>query len=153
MDLNGDGSLDKNEFRQAILDFGLDFDKASIDVLFNEFDVNKDGKLSYEEFIRGVRGDMSQERHALIMKAFKKFDKDGSGVVNINTLKNNYDVSKHPDVISKRKTKEQVMKEFTLSVEASFAVRMGNEKPDGKVTEEEFIEYYQGISAIIDDDQ
>lgn len=65
------------------------------------------------------------------MKAFNKFDKNGSKVANINDLKNGYDVSKHPDVIAKRKTKDQIIKEFMLTFEASQAVRMGNYKPDG----------------------
>ena len=62
MDLDNSNTLSKDEFRKAILDFGLDFDKASIDLLFNEFDVNHDGVLSFEEFVRGVRGNMTQER-------------------------------------------------------------------------------------------
>ena len=65
------------------------------------------------------------------MKAFNKFDKYATKVANINDLKAGYDVSKHPDVISKRKTKDQIIKEFMLTFEAAHAVRMGNYQPDG----------------------
>ena len=81
---------------------------------------------------------MSQERHALVMKAFNKFDKDGSKVINVHDLKDSYDVSKypqnsrmHPDFLSKKKTKEQILKEFLLTFEIAHSNRMGNYKPDG----------------------
>ena len=62
MDDDNSKTLSKQEFNKAMLDFGLDFDKASLDLLFKEFDVNQDGSLSFDEFVRGVRGNMSQQR-------------------------------------------------------------------------------------------
>ena len=65
------------------------------------------------------------------MKAFKKFDKDGSKVINVHDLSDGYDVSKHPDFISKKKTKDQILKEFLLTFEIAHNTRMGNHQPDG----------------------
>jgi Ca2+-binding EF-hand superfamily protein len=42
----------------------------------------------------------------LVKKAFQKLDKDGSGVVDIEDIKDVYNTSKHPDVISGKKTRD-----------------------------------------------
>ena len=46
--------------------------------LFSVFDINRDGSVSYDEFIRVIRGDMNEMRTALVLKAFEVLDKDGS---------------------------------------------------------------------------
>lgn len=40
------------------------------------------------------------------MRAFKKFDKDNSGTINIDDLKDVYNASKHPDVKAGKKTED-----------------------------------------------
>jgi Ca2+-binding EF-hand superfamily protein len=40
----------------------------------------------------------------LVQKAFRKLDKDGSGIVDIDDIKDVYNASKHPDVLSGKKT-------------------------------------------------
>jgi hypothetical protein len=46
-----------------------------------------------------------------------------------------------------RKTERQVLEEFLSTFEMQLS-----DKPDGIVTEDEFIEYYTNVSASIDDD-
>ena len=77
--------------------------------------------------------------------AFQQFDKDGNGVVDVQEVIGVYDASKHPDVISGRKTSGQVLREFLDGFDVGGEV-------DGKVTLSEFENYYSNISASIDDD-
>ena len=47
-----------------------------------------------------------------MIKAFKKLDRDNSGVVEINDLKGVYNAKQHPDVKSGRKTEDEILAEF-----------------------------------------
>jgi len=47
------------------------------------YDVDGDGSISYEEFIRGLRDELTPRRKAMVSKAFAMMDRDGSGVINI----------------------------------------------------------------------
>lgn len=94
---------------------------------------------------------MNQFRTNLVIKAFKKIDYNGDGVLDINDIKGKYDASKHPDVKSGKKTENEVLKEFLETFEMHHNVMHGT-KSDGMVTMEEFIEYYTNISANIDND-
>jgi Ca2+-binding EF-hand superfamily protein len=49
--------------------------------------VNRDGTVNYDEFLRGVAGEMNEFRVNIVRKAFKKMDKDGSGVLDVDDLK------------------------------------------------------------------
>jgi hypothetical protein len=44
--------------------------------------------------------------------AFKKLDKDGSGVVDIHDIKGTYNASKHPEVKAGRMTEDQVLSDW-----------------------------------------
>ena len=67
--------------------------------LFNAFDRNRDGTIDYDEFVRVLRGPMNGFRKRLVLQAFTKLDKDGSGQIDIEDIRNVYNASRHPDVI------------------------------------------------------
>ena len=76
------------------------------------FDVNKDGSISFDEFLRGIRGSINKRRRGIISQAFDVLDKDRSGEVTLDEIGAAYDVSKHPEVIACRKTREEALSEF-----------------------------------------
>lgn len=43
------------------------------------YDIDNDGNVSYEEFIRGLRDPLNERRLNIVVKAFQQMDKDGSG--------------------------------------------------------------------------
>lgn len=106
MDDDNSKSLDKREFKKAIKDFKIEIPDDSIDTIFNAFDLNRDGTIDYDEFLRIIRGDLTPPRLALVQKAFKKLDKDGSGIVDIDDIRDVYNATKHPDVIAGKKTSD-----------------------------------------------
>lgn len=55
-------------------------------------------------------------------------------------------------MIHGKKTEEQVLVEFLETFETHLS-NCENRKPDGKVTLEEFTDYYRNISSSIDNDQ
>lgn len=85
-------------------------------------------------------------------QAYNKLDKDKNGYIDINDIKGVYNASKHPDVLQGKKTEEQILLEFLETFETHHSLR-NNGAPDHIVTKEEFEEYYNHISAGIDNDQ
>jgi len=151
MDDDNSKSLNKYEFNKALTDYMLGFSAAENGALFDYFDVDSGGTISYDEFIRAVRGPMNMARKKVVAQAFKKLDKDGNGWIDINDVRGVYNAKKHPAVISGKKTEDQILQEFLETFETAHAMR-NNDAPNYVVTKEEFEEYYNNISCSIDDD-
>lgn len=98
-----------------------------------------------------IRGELNERRLALVEQAFRKIDKDNSGELDINDIKDSYNSDKHPDVLSGKKTSDQILVEFLETFEAHHNIKNGSDA-DGIVTLEEFVEYYKNISVSIDND-
>ena len=152
MDDNNSRSLDMNEFTKAMKDYMLGFSDAEIRTLYDYFDSDKSGSIDYDEFIRALRGPMNPNRKKIVMQAYRKLDRDGNGYVDISDIKGVYNASKHPDVLQGKKTEDQILLEFLETFETQHSMR-NNGAPDHIVTDEEFIEYYNNISASIDNDE
>jgi Ca2+-binding EF-hand superfamily protein len=41
------------------------------------YDIDGDGNISYDEFVRGLREPLTERRRKIVEKAFKILDKDG----------------------------------------------------------------------------
>jgi Ca2+-binding EF-hand superfamily protein len=111
--------------------------------VIKHFDTDGDGEITYQEFLKGLAGKLNKRRQAMVDMAFEVMDTDKSGVIDAADVKDRYDASHHPKVISGEKTKEQVLKEFLMTMEGDH----GN--MDGEITREEWNDYYTGISASI----
>lgn len=151
MDDNNSKSLDKYEFTKAMTDYMLGFTEGEIQKLFAYFDFDRSGLIEFDEFVRAIRGPMNANRKKIVALAFKKLDKDGNGWIDISDIKGVYNALRHPDVLSGKKTEDQVLQEFIETFEIAHSMREGN-SPNHVVTKEEFDEYYNNISASIDDD-
>ena len=144
MDNNGDRKMDRYEFQWGLKENGHNLSPSEFERIFKFFDKNNDGRVNYDEFLRGLRGDLNERRTGLIMQAFKKLDKTGDGIVTIEDLATSYNVEFHPKFKTGEMTKDQVLSEFLKQWDTI--------KKDGKVTPDEFIDYYRDVSASIDDD-
>lgn len=95
---------------------------------------------------------MNGFRKNIVLAAFKKLDKDGSGQIDLKDIKGVYDASKHPDVKSGKKTEDEILGEFIETFEMHHALNGGGSR-DRSVNHAEFIEYYNNVGASIDNDQ
>lgn len=59
VDDNNNGSLEISEFWKALSDFRISISKDDCRQLFDLFDINGDGFISYDELMRSVVGDMN----------------------------------------------------------------------------------------------
>ena len=146
MDDDGSKSLNQAEFRKGLKELKMtSLSEAEIMNLFTRFDRDGSGSLDYEEFLCGVRGVLNDRRRSLVGLAFNVLDTNRDGTIDAEEIVSKYDASKHPDVISGKKSPNEVLREFLETFE------VGGEK-DGKCTRQEFENYYSNISASIDDD-
>ncbi|XP_037919475.1 calcyphosin-like protein isoform X2 [Hermetia illucens] len=145
MDDDGNKSLNLEEFVKGLRDTGLECSDEEGEEIFKRFDLDDSGSINMNEFLLALRPPMSQSRLNIIDKAFEKLDKTGDGVITVDDLKNVYSVKSNPAYTSGDLTEDQILTMFLANFEDGGTV-------DGKVTKEEFVNYYSGVSASIDND-
>ena len=63
---------------------------------------------------------MNTFRKSLVKKAYNILDKDKSGLVTIDDIKDVYSAAKHPDVLSGKKTEDEILTEFLDTFEMHY---------------------------------
>ena len=110
------------------------------------YDVDGDGQINLEEFMRGLRDPLTERREAMVWRAFELMDRNGSGQVEAADIAHLYDVSFHREFIEGTKTKDQILDEFLNSFDGC----RGNN--DGVVSKDEWLEYYTDLSVSVPSD-
>nr|XP_009424129.3 calcyphosin-2 isoform X8 [Pan troglodytes]XP_054520480.1 calcyphosin-2 isoform X8 [Pan troglodytes] len=146
LDKEGNGLLDKADFKQALKVFHLEVSEKDFESAWLILNDNGNGKVDYGEFKRGIIGEMNEYRKSYVRKAFMKLDFNKSGSVPIINIRKCYCAKKHSQVISGHSTEEEIKSSFleTLKVACS--------KSD-EVSYGEFEDYYEGLSIGIVDDE
>ena len=141
---DGNKKVDRSEFVVGMRENGVNLSAQEYTLLFDYFDKDRDGTVCFDEFLVGVRGSPNSRRQAMIDKAFLKFDRDGNGYVDANDLRGVYNCSHHPKVQRGEMTEDQAFREFLTS--------FNDRNRDGRVTKDEWDEYYAAVSSSIDND-
>ncbi|XP_015007757.3 calcyphosin-2 isoform X1 [Macaca mulatta] len=146
LDKEGNGLLDKADFKQALKVFHLEVSEKDFESAWLILDDNGNGKVDYGEFKRGIIGEMNEYRKSYVRKAFMKLDFNKTGSVPITNIRKCYCAKQHSQVISGHSTEEEIKSSFleTLKVACS--------KSD-EVSYGEFEDYYEGLSIEIIDDE
>ena len=142
---NRNRQLDVNELMWGLKDFDIHLSEEQCRVLISHFDRDNSGSVNFDEFIRALRGELSDSRVGFIRQAYNKLDINGDGTVTLDDIARIYDVSQHPDVMAGKKTPEEAYREFMSMWDTQVA--------DGVVTFDEFCDYYKDVSASIDTDE
>jgi Ca2+-binding EF-hand superfamily protein len=145
MDDDGSKTLTLSEFKKGLREMNIHLSEGEMRMLFEHFDSDGGGSIDFEEFIQGVRDPLTSRRLSLVKQAFAKIDIDGNGIVDAQEIATKYDASKHPEVISGKRTPADVLAEFLDTFD------VGGVK-DGMVTRQEFENYYANLGASIDNE-
>jgi 6,7-dimethyl-8-ribityllumazine synthase len=135
VDDNKNGQIELGEFTKATHEHALGWSPDQIKTVFNAFDSDRSGGISYEEFLICVRGPMNERRKNIVLQAFQVslclilfyctsliiillfflfskqiLDTDKSGIVELDDIQGKYDASKHPDVIAGKRSADSVLR-------------------------------------------
>jgi Ca2+-binding EF-hand superfamily protein len=110
MDKNGSGKLDRHEFAWALKDNGHTLTQHEFERIFKFFDKNNDGILDLQEFMEGIRGEISQRKRAQVEAWIEKL-RDGD-VVDLDKLEAMFDGSQLPNVQQGRITVKELWARF-----------------------------------------
>jgi calcium-dependent protein kinase len=131
IDKNGDGKLSKEE----ILDgydqfFGKNMDKTEIEKMFEAVDIDQSGFIDYSEFVVAAMNEKNLLTNEKLQSAFRMFDKDGSGYISSDEIK---------EILGFGKTlSEEAVNEIIKQVDAN---------GDGQISFEEFAAMMKRLSA------
>jgi Ca2+-binding EF-hand superfamily protein len=137
--------IEKDDFLMCLRDIGLFLPKAANEKLVQYYDKDIDGYVYFNEFLVALRGEPNAERQEVIDKAFHKFEKDDSGMIDIRDLKGVFNGERHPKVLAGEITREQAFDEFARN----FNDRTGA----GKIEKIEWNDYYAAVSASVENDE
>ena len=88
VDKNGDGKLSKEEIFEGYEQFfGKHLDKNEIEKMFDSVDTDKSGFIDYSEFVVATMNEKNLLTNEKLQQAFKMFDKDGSGFISSDEIK------------------------------------------------------------------
>ena len=150
IDENGNKVIDFSEFTKGIKNAGLKVPPEVLEELFQSFDYDNSGAISYDEFMVRILGEMNERRVAVVRAAFNKIDLDKSGVVELNEVKRWYNTKNNPQVLSGEITEEDLYSRFIETFGNHHNLYSGIR--DKRVTWNEFLDYYKFISFVVPDD-
>ncbi len=82
------GLIGPNEIYSLLKNFGNPTPKKEIDKLMADFDNDGDGKLSFDEFVTFLHQSyVTLDEMEAVIRAFKTFDRDTSGEIDLNEFK------------------------------------------------------------------
>ncbi|KAK3596588.1 hypothetical protein CHS0354_015122 [Potamilus streckersoni] len=147
MDTDYSRTLAYDEFKTGIRSSGLTISKEEFHHLFRRFDKDQNNEIDFYEFLHELRPPMCPERCDVINEAFDKLDVNKDGVIELSDLQVVYasNIKQHPKILSGEWTEKKALKQFLDTIDSP-------DCPDGKVTREEFMNYYSGVSSLVEDD-
>jgi Ca2+-binding EF-hand superfamily protein len=95
---------------------------------------------------------LSETRLRLVKEAFNKIDKNGNGTLELDEVKDSYDAGRHPLVLSGFRSESSVKSEFLAMFSVNHNTSTKSKDNDGVVDIDEFIQYHQLISPLVERD-
>lgn len=141
---DGIGKINKDEFLSGLRDIGILFPKIDSEIIVQFFDKDIDGSVNFEEFLVCIRDRPSGIRQEIIDIAFKKFDKENNGLVDIRDLKGVFNASSHPKVRIGELTEDQVFDQFMSN--------FNDHSGEGMIDLYEWNDYYAAVSQSVNSD-
>lgn len=142
---DGVGKINKDEFLSGLRDIGILFPKIDSETIVQYFDKDIDGSVNFEEFLICLRGKPNDKRQAIIDKAFRKFDKNGSSYIDIRDLKGVFNATSHPKVKIGELTEDQVFDQFLRN--------FNDHTGEGMIDIYEWNDYYAAVSQSVSNDE
>ena len=134
----------------AIQELHLNISYDEMHEFFTNLDVEKTGRIPTNDVINVIKGILNDKRKSYINTIFSQIDTDKKGVIKVNDFKILFNARNHPDVLEGKKTEQEIYNQFCYTIDAYVRI---NNILNNKLNNEQFIDYYSGISPSIKTDE
>ena len=152
LDEDNTQELDIKMFTKICKEFDFGLNNSEIEELFVSFDKDERGFINYDDFIRVVRGELTENRKKLIHNVFKHLDIDNKGSFNVDELLNIYDAKKSYEFLVEKKSEKDAFDIFEQSLKGNHKYLNGDEADIKPIDLEEFEDFYESVSLMIPED-
>ena len=140
-----------NDFINILKGQHLFFNENEYKILFNSF--SYDNYLLFSKFIREFKKKLNENKLNEVNNIFSILDLENTGNVNINQIKMNFDAKNHPEVISGKKTEEEILLEFIDSFQINnYILNYGNNNENNIIDFEIFANFYEYVAFVYEND-
>ena len=152
LDLTGRKILNLADFKKAIKNARIDLSDTQTRQVFHFYDTDGTGTINFEFFLSALRRPLSAAQKKMVADAYSRILGEsknsvaGHRYVDAALMADRFDAGRHPDVIARRRNEKAVYQEFLATFDVG-----GN--GGGKVTPEEFEEYYANVWASTEDSE
>ena len=152
-DKNSSGFISLNDFNNIFQIYNLNVPDSEIKNIFDQYNQNQSGEINYPSLVNDLIGQMSQNRISIVEKVFSNFNKNEKGEVSLKEIKQSFNPGAHPDVLSGKKSSNEVFGEFLDMLEI-YREYIYNLKGGYiiSINFEDFKQFYSEISLSIKDD-
>ena len=144
--------LDFSTFKTVCDEFDFQLTEEEIKELFLAFTKEETTKVNYDEFIRILRGELSQNRKELVEQVYKSINEENKEGLNIEEVFGFYNPKGSYEYLYLKDTEENAKKIFENTFNENHVYLNGEEGKDKLVDLDEFIDYYESVSLMIQDD-
>ena len=140
-----------NDFINILKGQHLFFNENEYKILFNSF--SYDNYILFSKFIREFKKKLNENKLNEVNNIFSILDLENTGNVNINQIKMNFDAKNHPEVISGKKTEEEILLEFIDSFQINnYILNYGNNNENNIIDFEIFANFYEYVAFVYEND-
>ena len=154
-DKNQTGEIPFDKLCDIFEIYNINISKDEIFEFFEMIDKEHKGFIKYNDLILILINDINPKRSLVIQNLFKILRK-GKEFVLLNDIKKYFNPDNHPDVIEKRKSRDEIAFDFfdSLEVFREYNINLKNENIiNGILTYDDFENYFKEISLSIIDDK
>ena len=136
--------IEKTEFKYYSYKFGLiSLNDNDFDIIYKNFDHKCNNTINFIEYLNSLHFN-NEERKKLIYTLLKSM-KMKNNYVDYKDIQSKIDMNQHPEVLRYEKNKDQVAYEYNSTWD--------NLKEDDFITVNNFIEYFEDISCMFENDR
>ena len=144
--------LDFSTFKTVCDEFDFQLTEEEIKELFLAFTKEETTKVNYDEFIRILRGELPPNRKELVEQVYKSINEENKEGLNIEEIFGFYNPKGSYEFLYLKDTEENAKKIFENTFNENHIYLNGEEGKDKLVDLDEFIDYYESVSLMIQDD-
>ena len=144
--------LDYSKFKQVCDKFDFQLNEEETKELFLAFAKEETTKVNYDEFIRILRGELPENRKELVENVFKSINPENKEELSIEEVFSLYNPKGSYELLYLKKNEEDARKIFEDTFTENHLYLNGDKGKNKLVDLDEFIDYYESVSLMIQDD-